>query len=188
MKFDRKFKPELCASQDLTRESLAHVELDTESKVMVATNGGCMVVIPVTLDSNDKSGPIHTDALTVARKAAKKLKQTDAEINANGVLNIPAAGIDMQRPSERGFVQWEQAVPKDRKVTVAFNAKMLKDIADAIGSPDGVVYLSIGEELDPIVVWNGLGNGFGNGEADVQNSDRDPFGILMPCRFSLRRR
>jgi DNA polymerase III sliding clamp (beta) subunit (PCNA family) len=170
MKFDAKYKPELCASKDYTRPMLAHVELDVEHKRMLATDGHRLVVVPVTIEDHDASGPISKEALVASRKATKNTNG-DAWIKANGSLAVYGATLD--RPAARQFPPVEQVIPKDRKATISFSAKYLKEIADALGSKDGVVTLGIDGDDEPIMVWEGKGKG----------SDGDPFAVLMPCRL-----
>ena len=170
MKFDPKYKPELCASKDETRPNMCHVELDVKEKRMVATNGHCMVVVPVTVEEHDTSGPISKDALVAARKLAKNTNG-DACIKANGSLAVHGATFD--RPEARQFPPVDQVIPPDRKATISFSAKYLKEIADALGSKDGVVTLAIDGDCDAITVWSGISKG----------AKGDPFAVLMPCRM-----
>jgi len=170
MKFDPKYKPELCASKDYTRPHLAHVELDIAHKRMVATDGHALVVVPVTVEEHDASGPISKDALVAARKAVKNTNG-DAWIKANGALAVYGATLD--RPEARTFPPVDQVIPKDRKATISLNAKLLKDIADALGAKDGVITIGLDGDDDPIMVWGGSSKG----------REGEPFAVLMPCRL-----
>lgn len=181
MEFDPKYKPELCACADETRVALQHVELDTEKKRLLATDGHRLVVVPCGVDIGDTRGPIPEAALVAARKAAKKAKHPTAQVVCNGAVKAPVAGQSFDRPNDRAFPPVDEVIPRDRKPTIALNAKYLKEIADAIGSSDGIVVLSLGDPEDPIVVWGTVGGSRG---ATPLDGARDAFAVLMPCRIS----
>jgi hypothetical protein len=121
MRFDRRLKPELIACQDVTRENLSHVELDTTSKRLVATNGHSMIVVPVEVDEEDTSGAVTERALDAARRVAKERKLDEAEIKVNGSLGVEGATYDRPR---RKYTNYQHVIPTLRgPITIGLNAR-----------------------------------------------------------------
>ena len=168
MKFDPKYKPENCISKDPTRPHLSNVFLDVAEKKMVATSGSFIVVIPVSVDATDHKGAVSAAALAAARKIGKANK-TEAEIKANGALVV--GGDTFARPDGSGFPHWRSCIPERRKLTVSFNAKLLLELARALGSKEEIVTLDIGEANDPIIVYG------------KDETDGAAYGVLMPRRI-----
>jgi DNA polymerase III sliding clamp (beta) subunit (PCNA family) len=149
MRFDPKIKPEVFAGKDTTREYLTRVQLDTEAKALVATDGHRLIVTPISDAEADHTGPIDATVLVAARKAARKY---DATIGANGHC-VLADGTTYLRPGDaKDFPRWQQVVPKDAsevKARVRVNASYLADVFKATGAES--VELEIRGELDPVV-------------------------------------
>lgn len=182
MRFDSKYKPELCASKDLTRENLLFVELDVKEQALLATDGHRLIKVPCIPEDGDVTGPVTADALKAARKAAKVRRSAFADLKANGALTLPD-GTSLPRPGSRQFPPWQEAIPRtEGRRQIAFNAKYLKEIADALGSDDGIVVLSIGEDArDPLLVY-----AFGENQL-AADGPLDPFAVLMPCGLKQKK-
>ena len=68
MKIHKSLRPELAVSKDQSRYVLTEPWLDAENKVIVATDGRHMVVVPVEIEEGDTSGHVSAEALAGARK------------------------------------------------------------------------------------------------------------------------
>jgi hypothetical protein len=189
MKFDRDYKPELIVSKDAARWALNFVELDKDERRMVATDGQRLVALPVEPEEHDTSGPIDAKTISEARKLAKSVKADKAEISCNGALKLPN-GATTPRPERHGtaFPPWRQVVPAPQKPVIALNAKLLKELAEAIGQDDYVIALAFDPEdpEGPIRVYNtGKAGRLGKG-VPVCDGEKDPIAVLMPCRIEKR--
>jgi hypothetical protein len=175
MKFDAKYKPELCTSADETRPHLCNVHFDAEKKCLVATDGHRMVMVPCVPEEHDVTGWITEDALKLARKDAKKRRDETAQLGANGAL--VTSGCSMERPA--ASTEWGQAFPPYQKVIptydpkgkgitqIGLNVELLYGIMKALGAAHGNVVLTIRGKLDPIL---------------VTTSEAEAIGVLMPVR------
>lgn len=167
------------ATRYVLTEPYLDIDAERQGKI-VATDGMTMVVLPVELDDHDAEGWVSPDALKAARKVAGKLDTVSLTVNGKaeipGGLTMPRTAIeygefpnwrqiqgsaeeslDFRRSGagpvidaarEAGIVDPENKV---RGVTkIAFNAKLLSNIAAALGT-DGVV-LEITDELGVITV------------------------------------
>ena len=163
MKIDMKYAPELCASDDTTRQQLCQAYLDATDRnaaKMVTTDGHMMAVIPVeSLDHEDVTGNIPLDALVEAKRASKAAKKDGVYLSANGAVKL-----DDGRTFPRGemqFPSWRDVVPgmegsfeqDEIKATVGINPRLLLDAikASGCGKREGVT-LEIRGPLSPVVV------------------------------------
>ena len=128
--------------KDATRHAITETYLDTENGCgsLIATNGKSIAVIPVELEEGDVAGYVATEGIKQARKADKRASFPSLKLN--GTLKL-SNGVEMPRttlPTGTQFPQWRQVIPKDEGYTVefAFDAKLLYELAQAMGS-DGVV-------------------------------------------------
>lgn len=176
MKLDNRFKIEKVVSKDSYRAAICSAYLDkTEPQAkLVATNGHAMAVINVETDQTDTTGLVPPEAFTEARKLSKKFgKFQPSEISANGAVEL-TNGAKFPRGEEK-FPDWKRIPPKAAKTfRVAFNARLLHDLADALGSENGVVSIEfLGDLKGPMRVhaWDSANSG----------ANHDNVGFLMPC-------
>lgn len=166
MKIPKDCKMELCASRDAARSQSIHnihVErLEDGTGRAVATNGRMLVIVPVEFEEGDEPGYLTPEAL----KAGRKLKcGPDMSIKANGDLKL-ANGVCFPRPrvNDLPYPNYRQVIPTSEPTfRVAFNARMLADLAEAMGTE--VVTLEFVDTLTAIRVS-------GHGRC----------GVLMPVR------
>jgi DNA polymerase III sliding clamp (beta) subunit (PCNA family) len=181
MRFDPKYKPELCSSPDETHPHLTDVEFSVEDRCMVATDGHRLIRVPCQPEDGDTSGAITEAALKAARKAAGTAgkRSGDAQLGVNGCYAFPGGTIERQPRSEQ-FPPWKRVIPANNEVgaegtvTIALNARYLHEIANALGSKHGNVMLTFKAPakpadaiLDPIVI---------RAESD------EAIAVLMPVR------
>lgn len=179
MLINKDLKVELIASKDVTLQHLMHAHLDAEKKRLVATDGHRMVIVPVTVEKGDDSGSIPVDAIKQARKLAGKSRD-EAQVKANGAI-VLESGATMPRPKV-DFPPYEQVVPSYRPgtggtVTIAFNARYLHELAQALGTEHVELTFKVvragARIVDPIIV----------GRNGSRYEAKDPLGVLMPmCR------
>lgn len=153
MRFDPKIKPEAFASKDTTRMHLVRVQLDTENKVLVATDGHRLIATPIADCSDDHTGPIDPEVLHAARKAASKQRDSDgATLAANGCVRL-SNGVTHLRPGDASdFPPWQRVIPReasDIKATVCVDSEYLASLFKACGKRR--VLIEVRGELDPIV-------------------------------------
>lgn len=113
---------------------------------LVASDGRVIAVVPVIeRDEGDTDGYISVEALAAARKASGHWRGRDAVVLANSELTVPGAGVKMLRPKESEYPNWAAVLPdKGRgKLRIGLNAKLLHNLADALGSE--VLWLEISE-------------------------------------------
>jgi hypothetical protein len=175
---DKKYKPELIASDDITREHICDPYFDASANKVVATNGAALVAVPVKAEA-ERSGYITCETFPESRKAAKKAKLAEATFTAIGTAD-----------RGRRFMSWRHVVPATRPgdegtITIGLDAALLKRLADALGANDGRVVLTIAipekgrQMLDPIVVLPLPDRT--PATYSTYSDDAAPLGILMPC-------
>ncbi len=175
MRISKLAKPELCAAKEESRYAITYPWLDTEAGYVVATNGRCMVRIPVTETSDDTTGPIPTKILKSARKDAPR---TAPEMSV--VLNGTAAayGVSMPRGGdpETRFPDYAGVIPSDKRpnVRLGLSAKYLLDIAKAMGTDSVVLEISAEDPDETPIVVRPVGEGIGG------NPVPGALGVLMP--------
>lgn len=174
MNFPKNAKIEKVASTDISRPSLVNPYLDVERKALVATNGHAMVMVPVGIDDGDHAGPVSSEALQAARKAAGKSNDM-ASISVNGAQVIPG-GPTFPRPPEVEFPKYTAVIPEypDECVRISFNPWLLMQVVEAMGVDKGLpIILTLASvdksgTLDPI---------------KVTRDDGGAYGVIMPCRI-----
>ncbi len=185
MKIPTCYAPEKVVSKDKERPQLANPYLDVAAESVVATDGHRLVVVPVEIMHGDVSGYLSGDMLKVARK--KNRKSVEADIRDR--KEIVPFDIEWPCPAEGcTFPDWQKVLPSFKPgdpgtVTIGVNARLLKGIADALGS-EGEVALSF--RLDSVNVEDA---------PESQILVRSTFaregelGVLMPIRLGgdLRR-
>ena len=169
MKLHSRFKPELCAADaESGRELVYDPNLDVSRKALIATDGHCLVSVPVELDDGDASGIIPRKALDMARGEAKEIREpslTAFDEDGNGPEIIPGkvtghepahilardacaldSGVTVPRPT-RDFPEYMRVVPERRRLTgrLCLSAELLLKLAEALGANRGQVII----DFDP---------------------------------------
>ena len=172
MKIPKQCKLEKVVSKNASHEALQHVlieNIDGEA-VAVATDGRRLAIVPVTICEEDQiDGPklIGPKALTEARKQAKQAKEST--IGLNGAARMPNGECHPIR-EDLNFPNWRQIVPQGGEYqTVRLDAKLLFELAQAIGAVDNRITLQIpvGNPCGPVV---------------LEEKTTGAKGILMTCR------
>lgn len=168
MHIDRTYKLEKVVSKDPAREHLQNIWITKHHAF--ATNGMILAAIPITADKEDTTGWLGADALKLARK---QTSADDIRIVLNGVQQLPD-GTTLLRPDESN--KFPQIAPillrsyRHRKSQVALNARLLKDLSDALGTEE--IVLEIGKSSDEAVLVRSMAKG---------NEAR---GLIMPIRMN----
>tara|TARA_Y100000310_G_scaffold240370_1_gene244196 strand:+ start:277 stop:882 length:606 start_codon:yes stop_codon:yes gene_type:complete len=140
----------------------------------IVTNAHALAVVQVERDSEqdaDADGLLPVEAIKASRRRKDMGGLPPGTIVANnGTVGIPG-GAQWPRPEggPGAFPNWRRVWPKDQPVAhrVSLNAKLLADLAAALGSKDGIVSIVFPEEENGAIVVHAKG---GNA------------GLLMPCR------
>lgn len=166
MKIAKDRKIELIASQDKTRFILQEPYL--KGDYLVATSGRHLVRLKIEREEGDTDGYVTAAAIKAARKTG--YKNDAASIACNGAYKL-VDGTTLPRNAaltESQFPNFEQVIPKEPgPVKVSLNAKMLWEMAQAMGSD--TLTLAIKDELSPLV---------------VTCKNEDALGVLMPVRMA----
>lgn len=166
-------KIEKCVSKNDARYYLENPYLDTESSVIVSTNGHIMAVCPVELDKEDTSGSISTESLKAALKACteRTIKNKTANIKANGSLVLDNGQVFPRIELTQKWVDYKRVIPDASKaeIVIGLDAKLLKDLADAICEPgNSQIRLKITDHNTAIY---------------VDSKGSDCYGVIMPVRI-----
>lgn len=183
MKIHKACKVESIASTDATRYSITEPFLSIKDGAarLVATNGKAMAILPVLLDEGDVQGYVSGAALKAARKTDKRCE--NITVFLNGVAKL-ADGATLPREGQAKdatFPNWEQVNPKDESAhttTIAFDAKLLWELAQAMGT-QGVI-LKIKDNAAPFIITPCGAGDFG----EVKPACVNARGIIMPVRIS----
>lgn len=192
-------KVSAAASRDDTRPALTGAWLDTAAGEVRATDSYIAVRMPVAIDTGDADGWLTADALERSRK------RDGGAIAANGSASVytwrspePEPNVEttealtvatFPRPNLGTPPNLPQLWPADDSgFTVGLNAGFLKRAADAIGSSDGVVYLTFQSDaegkpnpLRPIIVRTA---GAAVERSDGRSGLSRPEALVMPVRVS----
>lgn len=178
MKIQKTYKLEKVVSKEPSRAALQQVLVDEKDEVAVATNGKVIAIVPVALENDRFVNGVRllpTEAITKARKIAKKNDLSNIGLNGGAVLDdgteIPTV--------DHAFVNWRQVLPSDAALeggfSISLDAKLLHDLAEAIN--DGkdkaqrVVTLhfqNVAPEMSAIKV--------------TTSGPWGAYGVIMPCR------
>ena len=173
-----KSKLSLVASTDAGRPAIQHVYVDGD--FAVATNGKAMAIVPVIKEEGDKAQAIvPIDVVKSAEKFGNKARQ--AQITLNGEAKASDGnGKSVALPyPELNYPNYKQVIPEESAVTVALDAKLLWELAQALGAegwsrskPNGqfIVKLHIKDDLSAVRV--------------TTEANRSALGIIMPCVLS----
>jgi hypothetical protein len=153
MRMRREYEIERVTSKEENR-AIANCYLDVEKQKLVATDDHCMAVVPVTdLDQSpgpcpqDESGFVHPDVIRQARKLTSKAFGGDVIVSANSMHTF-IGGATIPRPvAELAYPAYEQVIPSYRDghegtMTIGLDAKLLLELAKAIGKGKDVIYLT----------------------------------------------
>jgi hypothetical protein len=174
MHFDKQFNLSKIIPKNDVREYLNNAHLDTENSRLIATDGEKLVIIPVTIDDGDTSGPVSTEAIKAAIKAAGKTG--DAGITCKTDLAV-WNGATYPRPenySSTVYPNIDRVIPKPAAVHVSINARMLADVQAAMGCKHGV-------NLQFAVNSDGSINRHAAVRVTAYGDDR-PLAVIMPLR------
>ncbi len=166
MEIGREYKLEKCVGDDDNRPSQMHINI--KNGMAVATNACVIAYVPVEMVEGDTEGLLSVDALLLARKDAKEAKSDFAVITL-GELQTLENGITIPRPECDPYPNVDSITVNaqaDIEYRISFNPRYLMDLANAIGSPFGVV-LNVRASDKPIYVT----------PSDVSNK---AYGVLMP--------
>ena len=169
MRFEKKYKPELISSKDISRESIQHTELDAKGNRLIATDGHKLVVIPCTSTQTDVSGAIPDESLSISRKAQKGLPEITLTCLSETITE-ECTGTTLKRP-KRNYPPIDQVIPDyskcKTKAVTCFSAKYLDQIAKALGEDVLELEFDYSDRLSPIKIR-------------VKNTEA--FAVLMPCK------
>lgn len=187
------------ASKDQTRPALTGAWLDTAAGELRVTDSYIAARVPVSIDGGDVDGWVTVDTLERSRK------RDGGGISCNGSAAVytwsggePEPSVEtaealevarFPRPNLGTPPNLPQLWPADDSgFTVGLNAGFLKRAADAIGSTDGVVYLTFQSDeegrpnpLRPIIV---RAPGAALERTDGRHGFGRPEAIVMPVRVS----
>jgi hypothetical protein len=139
MKLNKNLHVERVCSTEKGRESLANPYLDGTH--LVASNGRALIALEIERDAEDVDGWVPVEALKASRKMQKAWDEKT--LHCNGTCKL-ADGTSYPRPLEgttSRFPNWRQVIPEGGsfpQAHVAFDPRMLLDIAKALGSEEGV--------------------------------------------------
>lgn len=180
MKIDKTSKLEKCAATSPTRYAMDVVYLDLQDKkhpVAVATDGKVLAVVPVELEDGDEAGMIPIEALKEARRGAGR--GDTARIEVNGTLRAwgKKGPVTYERPDDVPFPDWRavtkhEAQTTDKSLRVCLNAKLLLNLAQALGSD------SVELRFQPFDTDNGQVCPMD--VRPVQGGVHDAHGVIMP--------
>lgn len=187
------------ASKDSSRPALTAAWLDTAYGELRATDSYIAVRMPVEITAGDADGWLTADTLERSRKrdgggiaangtaAVFTAEYCDAETDGETIDRLTVASFP--RPDLGTPPNLPQLWPADDSgFTVGINAGFLKRAADAIGSSDGVVYLTFQSDdngqpnpLRPIIVRTA---GAALERTDGRIGLGRPEALVMPVRVS----
>lgn len=164
MKFPIASKIEACTARDSGRYAMHGVSLQEHGgkRVLAATDGRCLAVVPVEDAEADTLGAIiPREAFAEARKLDKR-KPEGAELHVNGT--VTASNGATWAKVEGEFPRWSAVLPgleRVPKAVIAFNPDYLRALADALAGGAEVRHLKlyIYEPHEPIRVEGPLGYG-----------------------------
>jgi hypothetical protein len=175
MKLPKNCLVEKVASQDATRAAitLPYLDIDAERTAhIISTNGAAMVKLPVEITAEDVAGYVPTVALKEGRKLAKRTDSVELVCNGSAKL---LNGATYPRESRETFPNWRQVWPKEEgKITLALDAALLYELAQAMGTEGVVLTFNPGE---PISVRATATKG-------VHPASSEARGVIMPIRIT----
>ncbi|HZN68020.1 MAG TPA: hypothetical protein VFB66_22230 [Tepidisphaeraceae bacterium] len=132
MRVDKRHRSERAVTGDVTRPHIASGWLDAEAKVLVATDGHMLSIVPVDVGPRDRSGPIPPAAIAAARRG---------EVVARRGLVV--AGDTLYRRGSHDHpcsteAKRAKVVPTFRRgdkgtITIGLDPRFLMRLAEALG-------------------------------------------------------
>jgi hypothetical protein len=145
--------------------------IDVDKKIIIATDGHSLVVLPFTPEDGETSGFVPHQALRIWDCASRKRKST---IHcAERVVVTFLDGEQTSFPRKDGeFVEWEK-LPRSAAEcgtpTISIDADLLANIQHALGSAGVTLWI---ENADKAIMVSGL-------------REEDGMALLMPMRPSM---
>ena len=173
MKMPNRKIEKACGHKDV-RYYLNEPYLDVENSVIIATSGTILAACPVELDEGDISGTVTAESIKAAIKASpvKAIKHKTANIKANGSLQLDNGQSFPRAELTRKRVDYQRVIPDTDKIemVISLDAKLLKDLSDAINAPgSSVVKIHIQDNTKAFYVESDKGS--------------ECYGVIMPCRI-----
>jgi hypothetical protein len=154
---------------------------------LIATNGKALGVVQVDLVDDDTNGPVSVDAIKMARKQSKRIRELANLLTVNSVAKVltKTGIVEMSRTAypDRSFPNVDAVMPKKEEADVVLHldAKLLYTLAEAIGD-DSVYHHQVslylktekGKDGGPRTVSSGI-----YVEQDINKPTG--FGVIMPC-------
>lgn len=171
------------ASTDSTRSSINRPYLDVEKKLLIATDGRIMAMLPVATGPNDVDGFIDVEAIKLATTHSKGQEEIflhcpEGELKTHDGLSLPRT-----TESDAGkFPNWKQVLPDSpaKPFKFSFDVFLLAKLAKALGAgktrnldKQGQVTLTVDVADDRAPITITCGNG------PSGNS-----GVIMPMRIN----
>lgn len=178
-------KLEKIPSETTYNQSLKHIK--SFGRHLVASDGHVIAVVKVEREDDDVPGCFSTGLYAAARKNKKinhiniTAEKTSTQTKT-GTLEedtIPAT----EYPTIRPFFKKAKKAAKTQTLTVGINSKLLYNLAEALGSEDGAVYLHF------------TADGFSTDQNDYRKQStvtlagdlqrhetKDNIGIIMPIK------
>lgn len=154
MKILTNYRPEKCVSKDKENEAFRQFFVERikgDKGILSATDGKCLVRIPVELSDKDQEGAVPVDAVAKSRSLADDAPECEVLLLKTVKVVSPAFKADYERFNYLTPPKFQSAIPKSKpKAYAFFNAKHLKSIADAMGTE--MVFVEIREVGQPLVI------------------------------------
>lgn len=162
------------------RKYIREPYLDVDKARLAATDGACMVLLPVTVEAGDTSGFVSIEAITRAAKAERR-RGTASIVASEDTLTADGAGFARTKVADAGaFPDIDRVVPPANPdgPDIALDAALLAKVQAAMGC--GTVTLTFGRDADGKIDGTRAIRVEANGWTPT---DAPPVGVLMPARF-----
>lgn len=169
-----------------SRYILDAILLDVEQKVLVATDGHQLAVVPAEPEKYDTTGIIPSKAFRMAREAQRRVpkkmrRKNPVTLSVNGRVTIRSKYNDEAISVSRGkgqFPKWREAIEKfegapDAIIDIELLKKAIGSITDNTSHTSGMFAIWINKESSPTQKSILLSPAYGT---------KDRFAILMPAR------
>ena len=187
VKIKRSLHPEICCSNDLSRETINDPYLDGDK--LISTNGHLLVVLPVEVEEGDVSGKVPKSCLSDARKKPLTKSILDAELSVDlkekdyAKVNHSKNKFNREFSTEfETFPDWAGAISKDDPTEwiIILNPDLIMTAFWALGgnSKRNGIKLRI---KAPVATYPGDMQCLGEVKATVGSGD-DGYAVIMPMR------
>lgn len=154
MKIRKWYRPELVVSKGKEPNPLLmDPYLDVKAERLLASNGHALVSLPVEVARGERSRYLACSLLEAARKLGED--DVPAEIKDQEIVEF---GVLWPTAQERTFPDWKSLFPRFKSgdpgtTTIHLNARLLKALADAMGSAGAVALtFETGSLVAPVLV------------------------------------